>query len=190
MGGDASRRHAEILPAEGGFALRDLGSTNGTWVNGERIEERALHPGDRIQIGSTEITFCQVDAGGAVRGDETSRGEAKTILLEQPVPSEVFRGDLAEIPPFAVLQILELGRKTGVLRLDADQGTGEIWLSEGMPIHAETKDQAGFDAAIALAQGTAGRFAFEPRASLPEVTIRASVTEVLLEASRLLDERG
>ena len=60
---DASRRHAEIAAEGGRFLLRDLGSTNGTWVNGERVGERVLESGDRIDIGGEILTFCEVDAG-------------------------------------------------------------------------------------------------------------------------------
>lgn len=52
-----SRRHAEFLPAPDGVRLRDLGSTNGTAVNGAEVTEIALAPGDRIQLGSVEFEF-------------------------------------------------------------------------------------------------------------------------------------
>jgi hypothetical protein len=55
---NASRHHAEILPTEGGWSIGDLGSTNGTAVNGRRIRGAvALSGGDRIEIGTTELRF-------------------------------------------------------------------------------------------------------------------------------------
>jgi len=116
---DASRRHAEILAGRDGFVLRDLRSTNGTFVNGERVEERTLRPGDRIQIGGDTITFCQVEA--PTERAAPTIGEEKTIMIERPALGQMFQGDLAEIPVFAVLQILEMGRKTGVLLIDSEQ---------------------------------------------------------------------
>ena len=180
---DTSRRHAKIVCRGGRFVIHDLASTNGTFVNGERVEARALEPGDRIGIGANAVTFCQV-SGGLEAPDDG----AQTVLLERPATGEVFRGDLAEIPPFAVLQILEMGRKTGLLQLDADTTPGRIWLRGGDPVHAETKDQVGFDAAVALVHANAGRFTFEPQLMLPDPTIEASITQLLLEASRRLDE--
>ncbi len=50
-GEDVSRRHARIVPDDGGHVLVDLGSTNGTWVNGAEVESRRLEAGDRIRIG-------------------------------------------------------------------------------------------------------------------------------------------
>lgn len=184
---DASRRHAEILPSDGGWLVRDLESTNGTFVNGERVAERVLQPGDRIEIGSDAITFCEVGVE-LDRVDASASGEAQTMMVERPVLGESFQGSLAEIPPFAVLQILEMGRKTGCLHTDTDDGPGRTWLYEGAPTHAETKLQRGFDAAISVVHAVAGRFRFEPGVQAPERTIQASVTELLLEASRLLDE--
>jgi hypothetical protein len=184
---DASRRHAEISAGPDGYSLRDLASTNGTFVNGERIETRALRPGDRIEIGGELLTFCLVGPGmGAPPSGEA--GEAETVLAERPAYGESIRGDLAEIPPFAVLQILELGRKSGLVVFEGGEGGGRLWLGDGAPIHAETKSLRGFDAAVELVNASSGRFAFEPNRAAPERTIQASVTELLLEASRRLDE--
>jgi len=75
----ASRRHAEIAGQDeppgadapcdvswgtpGGFVLRDLGSTNGTWLNGRRLSEpERLRDGDEIEIGGARFTFRDPDA--------------------------------------------------------------------------------------------------------------------------------
>ena len=50
-----SRRHAELVQKCDGVVLRDLGSTNGTYCNGERITEHRLADGDKIRVGSTTI---------------------------------------------------------------------------------------------------------------------------------------
>jgi hypothetical protein len=55
----ASRRHAEVRERDGGYVLTDLGSTNGTQVNGETVQSRALADGDRITIGTTVIRFVE-----------------------------------------------------------------------------------------------------------------------------------
>jgi len=50
----ASDFHARVGKTEGGFRVQDLGSTNGTFVNGERLSAPVtIGPGDRIQIGQT-----------------------------------------------------------------------------------------------------------------------------------------
>ncbi len=52
-----SREHAELARASGGFQLRDLGSTNGTAVNGREITEAVLQDGDTVRIADVELTF-------------------------------------------------------------------------------------------------------------------------------------
>ncbi|MFT3697978.1 MAG: ATP-binding protein [Kofleriaceae bacterium] len=60
--GDVSRRHARIRFGEYGYEIEDLGSSNGTIVNGERIAGRVvIHLGDRIQIGRAVLVFAQHD---------------------------------------------------------------------------------------------------------------------------------
>ena len=54
---EASRTHAEIEFVDGEFVLRDLGSSNGTFVNGNRITEHTLRIGDRVQIGKRLMLF-------------------------------------------------------------------------------------------------------------------------------------
>src|SRR6266550_8103100 len=71
----ASRLHAlvEILPA--GWSVRDLVSTNGTFVNGERIVgDRALRAGDEIRVGETRMVF---------RG-ERGADDRRTMRYEKP----------------------------------------------------------------------------------------------------------
>jgi hypothetical protein len=53
----ASRQHAELRRTDDGFVLADLGSTNGTLVNGSPIREHLLEDGDRITIGETILEF-------------------------------------------------------------------------------------------------------------------------------------
>jgi pSer/pThr/pTyr-binding forkhead associated (FHA) protein len=187
---EASRRHAVVGWRGECAVVRDLGSTNGTRLNGARLEgERALEPGDRIEIGGYAITFCRVDDGlarpEAVASDRTQ--VALHTPLAKPPPSAL-RGDLAKIPLFAVLQMLEMGGQSGCLVVDAADGECALWMVNGRVVHAETPKARGMEAALSLAQLAAGRFEFTPGSPSPERAFDASVTEVILEASRLLDE--
>ena len=58
-----SRKHAKIEPVEGGYRLSDLGSTNGTYVNGLRLKDHVLRDGDRVQIGKALLKYL---AGGNI----------------------------------------------------------------------------------------------------------------------------
>ncbi len=53
-----SRHHAWVLFIKGAYWVEDLGSTNGTLLNGEVLSERKqIYPGDRIKLGRTELVF-------------------------------------------------------------------------------------------------------------------------------------
>ena len=57
-----SRRHAEIIAKDGEWTLKDLGSANGTYLNGTRVEaDHPLRSGDRIRIGDTELVFLSAE---------------------------------------------------------------------------------------------------------------------------------
>jgi transcriptional regulator with GAF, ATPase, and Fis domain len=68
----ASRYHCAIEPAEGGFLLRDLGSRQGTFVNGRPVHERLLEDGDLIAVGDTLFLF-------QLRPDHTPRAEPPVL---------------------------------------------------------------------------------------------------------------
>lgn len=68
-----SRRHAEFVRAGDGFAVRDVGSLNGSYVNRERIDETALSGGDEVQIGKYRLVFYpsqQSLVGGSAGGEQ------------------------------------------------------------------------------------------------------------------------
>ena len=62
----SSRRHAQVWQTPDGYAVQDMGSTNGTFVNGVRIQQPArLSPGDRLQVGGTVFQVVGPAAGAA-----------------------------------------------------------------------------------------------------------------------------
>jgi len=58
-----SRHHLQLIARHGRYIARDVGSTAGTYVNGRKIEERVLKPGDVIQVGAIELIYGE-DKGG------------------------------------------------------------------------------------------------------------------------------
>jgi len=183
----ASRRHASVLLRGGTVVLKDLGSTNGTFVNGERVSEATLRSGDKIRIGGMEILYCCVEAGTAVSGVDDTR-TVVSFWPGQGAGGEALRGNLEKVPLFAVLQMLEMGRQSGCLAIETSIGESCLWLEGGRIVHAENGKEKGLDAALAIAQANIGRFEFAPGSPAPERSFGASVTEVILEATRMLDE--
>jgi DNA-binding CsgD family transcriptional regulator len=73
-----SRLHAVMEPVGQGWYVRDLGSRNGTYVNGERIlAQRAVHPGDEIRVGQTRLR---------VREDDRQDAWGVTVTADGPPP--------------------------------------------------------------------------------------------------------
>src|SRR5512139_2619036 len=61
-----SRRHAKITVTSGQIFIQDLGSTNGSFVNGEKIKRARLNEGDRILIGTSIIKLVATEGQGDV----------------------------------------------------------------------------------------------------------------------------
>jgi pSer/pThr/pTyr-binding forkhead associated (FHA) protein len=85
---ELSRRHAVVRPVAGGFEIEDLGSRNGTFVNGQKIDGVArLTGGDSIKLGQTTLAL-----EGVARAAETavSRTPAAAAAPSTSVPAEPF----------------------------------------------------------------------------------------------------
>jgi transcriptional regulator with AAA-type ATPase domain len=86
-----SRHHCRLEPSAGGVSVRDLGSTNGTWVDGLRIRHHPLRPGAVLRIGRTELHAVARSGGRDASWDLVA--ESNTMLS---VMAEVER--LAALP--------------------------------------------------------------------------------------------
>ncbi len=94
-----SRKHASVEETSGGYILRDLGSTNGTFLDGVRVREGYLSPGSLIRLGQTEMTFSpleerieilrsSLDRFGDLIGASTPMREVFGIL-ERVAPTDI-----------------------------------------------------------------------------------------------------
>ena len=88
-----SRRHCQFeVSPEGGWQVRDLGSRNGTGVNGRRVAVQALHHGDVVRVGRFEMRF--VDPEAAVRKPGPGGGSDRSVAPQDgldplaPIPLE------------------------------------------------------------------------------------------------------
>ncbi|HUP48252.1 MAG TPA: SpoIIE family protein phosphatase [Thermoanaerobaculia bacterium] len=99
-----SRRHAEIVPVDGSWLLKDLGSVNGTYLNGMRVErDTPLRTGDRIRLGDTEILFETPE-------HNTDRFFAVADTAERPsiaIPiQEIDHGESGDVARLQTLNVL------------------------------------------------------------------------------------
>ena len=88
---EISRRHAEVRPVDDSFRIVDLGSANGTFVNGQPVDQVALRSGDRLQLGQTVMLFHEGpgspdrDLMARVDVSRTTDDDRSAILKSIPV---------------------------------------------------------------------------------------------------------
>ena len=93
-----SSHHATISPATDGYLLRDLGSTNGTMVNGNTLEaetEYALKPGDKIRFGKLDAVF---DPENAEAGSHELPGNETRVIA--PATKSIKPSNFMNASPF------------------------------------------------------------------------------------------
>lgn len=87
-----SRLHCGIRFMDGEFVVKDLGSSNGTYLNGQQVNIANIHPGDRIRVGSSMLKIEKELAKGqhtVLREvqDEMSHGKGYSTILREIVSS-------------------------------------------------------------------------------------------------------
>ncbi|MGQ0712234.1 MAG: adenylate/guanylate cyclase domain-containing protein [Gemmatimonadaceae bacterium] len=101
-----SRRHAEVECGNGHFAIRDLGSSNGTYVNGERVTDRAFTPGDVITFGKVSFRVTEAPEvpapaprlSAGVPTPDTGPRISGTIIRQRPALGGSLGGALGPSP--------------------------------------------------------------------------------------------
>ncbi len=88
-----SGNHARLKPADGGWVIEDLSSTNGVYVNGSKVKRNQLKDGDRVRLGKAELRFEHPGAGAestAVFSTEGLTGTTVTPVQSKGVPAWVY----------------------------------------------------------------------------------------------------
>ena len=191
-----SRKHARIALSDGVISIEDLGSTNGTFVNGEKVERGTLHEGDRVLIGTNILKVMAVAQDGEQRGDlksvaagrVTARQKMSRVGDEPPRMS----GSLEEIPLPDLLQLFGTSKKNGVLVLRTDTREGRIYLTEGRVRFATLDGPFGIPplkAVYRMLDWNRGVFALDPPDTREfENPVDCSAQEILMEGIRQQDE--
>lgn len=94
-----SRRHCELVERDGNILLRDLGSTNGTFIDGQRISEVMLEPGVQFTVGPLTFAADYEPRNGEVKKDLP----APLLERPEPAPDEASEFDLLLDDEFAAM---------------------------------------------------------------------------------------
>jgi pSer/pThr/pTyr-binding forkhead associated (FHA) protein len=193
-----SRKHARIALSDGTISIEDLGSTNGTFVNGEKVQQGTLREGDRVLIGTNILKVVAAPQDAQARanlkamavGRVTAKQQGPRVTEEAPRMS----GNLEEIPLPDLLQLFGTSRKAGVLVLRSVGREGRIYLNDGRIRFAEFEGQSGVPPLKALYRmlgWQTGLFALDPPDTREfDAGIDVSAQEVLMEGFRQQDELG
>jgi pSer/pThr/pTyr-binding forkhead associated (FHA) protein len=190
-----SRKHAKIVTDDLSVTIHDLGSTNGTFVNGEKVRTLKLKDGDRILVGTSIIKLMAAGAGVPSPSSSLSETEARSkmqVTANRRVAPKSMSGNIEEIPLPDLLQLLSTSRKSGVLVLRSDWGTGRLHLRKGQIYFAnidESFDVSPRKAMFRMLTWDRGLFELEPpdeRTVMEE--LQDSTEGLLMEGMRQLDE--
>jgi hypothetical protein len=187
-----SRKHAKISTTNGDIYIEDLGSTNGTFVNGEKVTRSRLNEGDRILVGTSIIKMVSVDPAES----HQSEAEAKRILEQGAQNNRTggrpMSGVIEEIPLPDLLQLLSTSRKSGNLLIQTHNAVGRIYFRKGQIYFAAINDDFGMSpqkAIYRMLSWTTGTFELEPGGEIQVMDeIQESTEGLLMEGMRLLDE--
>lgn len=118
-----STHHAQIVFERGGYVLVDLGSTNGTVLNGRKVTKQALQSGDRVQFappGGPEAVI-DIDAGETAQEPGTGLHETRTLAPLVPPPAYDAQKDAERLA-----RALKAGVTDTGAHLAADQAAREV----------------------------------------------------------------
>ena len=99
--GRVSRRHAQVVSENGVLAIEDLGSTNGTLVNGEKLEpntQRPLASGDKISLGGVELVLSKPGSAGATAALPSNKTASIAAPPSIDPPAGHLVGEGVEVP--------------------------------------------------------------------------------------------
>ena len=191
-----SRKHARIVVnATGQITIEDLGSTNGTFVNGEKVKQAALKEGDRILIGTSILKLILQGAGSADVDESMAKQKLEEAAAAQAARTSTkassMTGKIEEIPLPDLLQLFHTSKKNGILVV-SNQNEGRIYLRQGRVYYAVIDEnhhlgpQKSFNRIITWEVGD-----FELRPSEAQefmVELDSSTEALLMDALRQMDE--
>jgi pSer/pThr/pTyr-binding forkhead associated (FHA) protein len=193
-----SRKHAKLTMQPGNITIADLGSTNGTFVNGEKVKKAQLKEGDRILIGTSILKLVATpgkplpfDARVAQQNlERTAAAQEKRGAGRSAV-----QGRLEEVPLVDLLQLLSTSKKTGAIEIRGYR-PGRVHLRSGKVVSALIESDPSLPPKKALYRMVGwnqGAFEFVPSegelAPLPN-EITEGTEQLVMEALQQGDELG
>ena len=189
-----SRRHAELTwqVVDSAFAVRDLGSRNGTTVNGKRVDFQRLHDGDHVVIGPFSIRY-RTYAGDLTEFVELPTNDESTVRLWRSQVGQVagggFGGTFAESDLLEICQLIGFNEKSGVLVVSQDEKElGTLSFCEGQIVSATYESRFGEQAARKLLMARGGKFTFSGQ-EVSQRLCQVDTQSLVMDVARERDEQ-
>ncbi|MFN0011008.1 MAG: ATP-binding protein [Phycisphaerales bacterium] len=201
-----SRRHAELTPDEGQWWLSDLGSQNGTWVNGVRIGERTrLKLGDQIRTGATLFVFGTSEKKVSrvakrvrlLRSDQVAASVERTlasnedsVIMSEPEPRQSAIDHLRIIYKLVTLTGRPAGREE-LLEGVMDLVFSEFGPERGVIMMADPEDPDRLEPAVVRTSEGEGAVDADGRVGVSRTIIQTAVKkgEGILSSNAMSDPR-
>jgi pSer/pThr/pTyr-binding forkhead associated (FHA) protein len=186
-----SRKHAKLTVNGDQIFIQDLGSTNGTFVNGEKIKRARLKEGDRVLVGTSIIKLVATDAAPA----ESRPPRDKLLEVaagRRTSQARTMSGTIDEVPLPDLLQLFSTSKKNGVLVIRTEREVAKIYLRKGALYYAcinDNYDVSPRKSIYRMLTWTHGQFELEgpdDKEFLEEID--ESTESILMNGLRQLDE--
>lgn len=196
--GPVSRTHAKVVYQDYQPAILDLGSTNGTFLNGKKVQRAFLKHGDRIQVGANvfEVRLGTEHTAAASRAASSAQVKNLQSLLDKTKgrtgaasQASALSGRISEIRLTSLLQIIASDNATGTLVVRHGGREGKLHVHRGAVRHATFGRARGVKALYRLMALDEGTFDFYiPGRNAEYDTVDGDLQKHLLEAMRQKDE--
>jgi pSer/pThr/pTyr-binding forkhead associated (FHA) protein len=190
-----SRKHAKISISGEQIFIQDLGSTNGSFVNGEKIRRARLKEGDRVLIGTSIIKVVAVNSADLPADAAQVRQQmAEVSSAQRPSHGRTMTGTIDEVPLPDLLQLFTTSKKTGVLTVRRKTSVGQVYLRDGRLVYAcinDDREVQPIKVMYRILTWETGNFDFGPSEEdeFPE-EIEEPLEMILMEGMRQIDEIG
>lgn len=176
-----SRKHTSIYFLNHSFYVKDLNSTNGTFLNSKSIQNVALKDGDQIGIGDRIFIYYQrVKTLDLI--DSSDEGLAKISERITVSRKGQMSGNFTDYSILELLQYLSTRNRTGSLLIRCkDDSDGLIEFREGHIEHAFYQGLKGEDALKRIVESELLQFQFDPKHQTDMISIEKSTTNLFLD---------
>jgi pSer/pThr/pTyr-binding forkhead associated (FHA) protein len=189
-----SRKHAKITVTGGKVTIEDLGSTNGTFVNGEKVKQARLKEGDRILVGTSILKLVISSKAATETTDAQVRAQMEAAAKAQEArqtKNSSMTGKIEEVPLPDLLQLFQTSKKNGMLVIKGEH-EARIYMRQGKVFYAvidqnhELGPQKSFFRIITWEIGDFELTAADTTEFMVE--LEESTEALLMEGLRQLDE--